>query len=76
LNTPGTRYALASLDDIAEGLTRIMNSDHEKLARRARLHAEKYSWERIIENYWKPFLEKCEIELYPKLTASGVSRWD
>lgn len=75
LNTPGTRNALASIDGIAEALTKVYNADREKLAKRARLHAERYDWSKIIQQYWKPFLESCKDELYPKLTKQGLGTW-
>ena len=75
INTPGTRYVLASIDGMAQALTKIYNSNREKLARKARKFAERYSWGRIISDYWQPFLEECEKELYPKITAEGLSTW-
>jgi len=76
LNTPGTRYALADIDKMAEALTKIYNTDKEKLARKARAFSERYSWDRIIDVYWKPFLEKCEEELRPLITKEGKKSWD
>lgn len=75
LNTPGTRYALASIDGMAEALTKILNANREKLARRARKFAERYDWRKIAEQYWKPFLEECETELHPLVKDEGVSSW-
>jgi len=75
LNTPGTRFALADIDRAAEALTKIYNGDREKMARRARTFAERYDWNRIIDRYWKPFLEDVETELYPKVSKEGVSKW-
>ena len=75
INTPGTRYALADIDKMAEALTKIMNADPAKLARKARRFAERYEWNRIIDAYWKPFLEECEAELFPKISKEGVSTW-
>lgn len=76
LNTPGTRYALADLDRTADALTKILNADREKLARKARRFALRYDWSRIMEEYWKPFLSECEEELYPLITKEGeVKTW-
>jgi len=76
LNTPGTRYALADIDKMAEALTKIYNADRKKLAKKARAFSERYSWDRIIDVYWKPFLEKCEEELRPLITKEGKTSWD
>ena len=75
INTPGTRYGLADVDKMAEALTKIMNADPEKLAKKARAFAERYDWRRVIGAYWQPFLMECEDELYPRITAEGVSSW-
>jgi glycosyltransferase involved in cell wall biosynthesis len=76
LNTPGTRYALADIDKMAEALTKIHNVDREKLARKARAFALRYDWNNIVEQYWKPFLSKCEEELRPLITKEGIKPWD
>ena len=75
LNTPGCRYPICSLDRAADALTKIMNADHEKLAKKARAFAERYDYTRILSDYWEPFLRDCEEELYPKITKDGVSAW-
>jgi intein/homing endonuclease len=75
LNTPGTRYALADLDKMAEAIAKIANADPAKLAKRARAFAERYEWGRVMTDYWEPFLESCEVELRPKVTRQGVSKW-
>jgi glycosyltransferase involved in cell wall biosynthesis len=74
-NTAGTRTVLADVDKMAEALTKIMNADREKLARRARAFAERFSWENILSGYWKPFLEECEAELRPLVTREGLRHW-
>ena len=74
-STPGTRYAIPSIDKMAEALTKIMNADPAKLAKRARRFAERYDWKTITEQYWKPFLEQCETELHPKITKEGTKAW-
>lgn len=76
LNTPGTRYYLANIDGMAEALTKIYNADKEKLARKARAFALRYDWNNIVEQYWIPFLEKCEEELRPLITKEGIKPWD
>jgi glycosyltransferase involved in cell wall biosynthesis len=76
LNTPGTRYPICSLDRAADALTRIMNADRGKLARKARAFAERFDWNVVMERYFKPFLEECEVELKPLVTSAGVKPWD
>lgn len=75
LNTPGTRYALADIDGMAEALTKVLNGNRERLAERARIFALRYDWDRIIETNWKPFLDSCKEELFPKWTKGGLSNW-
>jgi glycosyltransferase involved in cell wall biosynthesis len=75
LNSPGTRYALADIDKTAEALTKIANADREKLAKKARAFAERFSWENVINQYWIPFLRQCEEELFPLVTSEGLKTW-
>jgi glycosyltransferase involved in cell wall biosynthesis len=75
LNTPGTRLAIPDIHDMAECLTRIYNSDRQKLNFKARRFAEKYDWNLTIKNHWKPFLEKCETDLRPKLVNGELKSW-
>jgi len=75
INTPGVRRALTSIDGMAEALTKIMNSDREKLARRASRFAERYSWENVMKRYYTPFLEEAEEELKPLITKEGTEKW-
>ena len=75
INTPGVRRALTSIDGMAEALTKIMNADRDKMARRARRFAERYSWETVVDRYYKPFLEKAEMELKPLVTKEGIKTW-
>jgi len=75
MNAPGTRYYLPSIDGMAEALTNVMNSDREKMARRARKFAERYSWDTIVSRYVNPFLEECEKELFPRYTSTGIKSW-
>jgi len=74
-NTPGVRRALPDIDKMAEALTKIYNADRERLARKARRFAERYDWERVIQNYWIPFLEDCEVELKPLVRKEGIRAW-
>jgi len=74
LNTPGTRYALADLDKMADYIAKIMNADREKLSRRARRFAFKFDWDRVMR-YWAKFLDWAECELYPKVSKGGVGTW-
>ena len=74
-DTPGVRRPLADVDEIARVLTKIMNSDPEKLAKKTVRFAENFRWSKIIETFWKPFLLECEEQLYPLVTKSGVKSW-
>ena len=74
-NTPGVRYVKVDIDKMAEGLTKILNGNREKMGRKARRHAEEFSWNNVMERYWKPFLDRCEVELYPLVTQSGTKSW-
>lgn len=75
INTPGTRYALPDIDGMADALTKVYNERGSKMSMKARVFAERYSWERIAKENWKPFLEECETELKPLITKEGVKHW-
>jgi len=75
LNAPGTRYALPSIDGMADALTKLYNTDREKLARKLRSHAERYSWDNVVKRYVNPFLDECETELFPKIAKEGITTW-
>ena len=75
ISTPGVRRALVSIDGMADALTKIMNSNRDKLARRGRRFAERYSWENVVEKHYKPFLEDAEEELKPLITKAGLRTW-
>lgn len=75
ISTPGTRYALADIDKMADALTRTMNADPEKLAKKARSFAERFDWPATMDRYWKPFLEEAETEIRPLITKEGVRTW-
>jgi len=75
LNAPGTRYALPSIDGMAKALTKLMNTDREKLARKLRAHAERYDWDNVVKNHMNPFLDDCEKDLFPMYTSAGVKSW-
>ncbi len=75
LNAPGTRYALPSIDGMATALTKLMNTDREKLGRKLTRHAERYNWDNIVKRYVNPFLDECAEELYPMYTSEGIKSW-
>lgn len=76
LTTPGTRLALADIESGAEALTKVLDGDREKMAERARTFALRYDWDRVIESHWKPFLQQCGEELFPKWTKEGgLTNW-
>jgi glycosyltransferase involved in cell wall biosynthesis len=74
-NTPGVRYVLPDIDKMAEALTKVLNGNPEKMAKKVLLHAKRHDWGTVMSDYWVPFLEECETELYPKVTKDGVSSW-
>ncbi len=74
-NTPGARRAFTSIDGMGKALTKIMNADSEKLAKRARRFAMRYEWERIMERYFKPFLDDAANDLKPLKTKGGDKNW-
>ena len=74
-NTPGTRYGLADVDKMAEALSKIVNADPAKLGKKARGFAERFSWENVLNQYWKPFLSEVETELKPLITSEGAKTW-
>jgi glycosyltransferase involved in cell wall biosynthesis len=75
LNTAGTRYALADIDSMASAIERVLNTDRERASRKCRRFAERFDWEIIVEKYFTPFLEDCEADLRPLITAEGVKKW-
>lgn len=75
MNTPGVRRYLADIDGIAEALTKVYNTDREKLVKRGVWHAAKYNWDLIMEKYWKPYLDECEKELHPKIVKGETLTW-
>ena len=75
LNAPGTRYALPSIDGMADALTKLYNTDREKLARKLTSHADRYSWDNIMKRYVNPFMDECEQELRPLITKEGTKTW-
>jgi glycosyltransferase involved in cell wall biosynthesis len=75
LNTPGTRFALADLGGMSEALTKVYNGNRVKMAERARNFALRYDWDRVVESHWKPFLQQCGEELFPKWTSGGLTNW-
>jgi glycosyltransferase involved in cell wall biosynthesis len=75
LNTPGVRYVLAPIDRTADALSRVMNHGEEYYARRARAFAERFDWGIEMKRYWRPFLERSELDLRPLLTKEGTKAW-
>jgi len=61
--------AVPSIDNIHEALEQVYSwgeSEQSAQARGGKLQAQRYSWDRVVENYWKPFLERVETELVEK----------
>jgi len=75
INTPGTRYALADLDRMAQALSKLANADLERLGRKARRFAERFDWSVVAERYWQAFLDWAEPELRPRISRGGVDSW-
>ena len=75
LNSPGTRYYLPDIDGMAAALTKLYNTDRQKLKRKLKSHAERYAWDRILDRYVSPFLEECKEELYPLVKRGGITSW-
>ncbi len=76
VNSVGTRYALPDIDAMADALTRIANADPAKLARKAVRFTERYRWDNIMKKHVAPFIDDCELELYPKMTSDGIiKKW-
>ena len=75
MNTGGMRYALADIDSIAESIEKAYNCNSEKMSRRARRYALRYDWSNVAKRYWKPFLDDCVDDLYPKLSSKGKTTW-
>jgi len=74
-NTPGVRYVLPDIDGMAEALTKIYNTDRNKLGKRCRKFAEGYDWDLVMNLYWKRFLDECAEELHPLITKEGLKAW-
>ncbi len=60
---------------MADALTKLYNTDREKLARKLTRHAERYAWDRILDRYVNPFMDECEKELFPLYTSTGLKSW-
>jgi len=60
---------------MAKALTKLYNTDREKLARKLKIHAERYEWDNIVKRYVNPFMEECEEELFPLYTSKGIKSW-
>jgi len=75
LNSPGTRYALPSIDGMADALTKLYNTDRQRLEKKLIRHAKRYAWDNIVTRYVNPFLDECENILYPKYTSTGLTSW-
>lgn len=65
--TPLNAWAvLPSVDGIIEALEKVYDWDEDERARvttRAVGYAQDYSWDAVVDRYWRPFLEELEGEL-------------
>jgi len=75
-NPVGVRQPIVDIMDAARKITKIINGDREKIARRCLSEAKKYRWSKIIEKDWLPFLEDCETELLPLYRNGELMKWD
>jgi glycosyltransferase involved in cell wall biosynthesis len=77
MNNPvAIRQPLVDVSDAARKITRIINGDREKYAKRCIQEAEKYRWPKLIEEKWLPFLDSCEEELLPLVKDGKITKWD
>ncbi len=75
-NPVGVRQPIVDVMDAARKITKIINGDREKIAKRCLSEAKKYRWSKIIEEKWLPFLEDCETELLPLYRNGELMKWD
>ena len=75
-NPVGVRQPIVDIADAARKITKIINGDREKIARRCIREAKKYRWSKIIEKHWLPFLDSCEEELLPMYREGELMKWD
>jgi glycosyltransferase involved in cell wall biosynthesis len=75
-NPVAIRQPLVDVSDAARKITRIINGDREKYAKRCIREAEKYRWSKLIEEKWLPFLNSCEEELLPLVKDGKITKWD
>lgn len=75
LGSGGHRYAVPSVDGIAEALKKMYNTDREKLGRKARRWSTRFDWDNVMP-FWDKWLDKVEQELRPRVTKGGIRKWD
>ena len=60
---------------MADALTKLYNTDRQRLEKKLIRHAKRYAWDNIVTRYVNPFLDECENILYPKYTSTGLTSW-
>jgi len=73
-NMAGVRQPLVDLDDLAEKIVKVYDSDWEKLRRRQLERAKGYEWSNIIPR-WLKLLDKLEPEIKPLVVKGEVRKW-
>lgn len=74
-NPSGLKQPLVDLDDMADKILHVYNSDWERLRGEQLERAEKYYWENITPK-WVDLISECGTELRPLITSEGVRSWD
>jgi len=73
-NMAGVRQPLVDLDDFAEKIVKVYDSDWEKLRRRQLERAKGYEWSSITPR-WLKLLESLEDEVRPLVKDGEVYSW-
>ena len=74
-NPAGLKQPLVDLDDMADKILHVYNSDWEALRRKQLERAKDYHWEKIAPQ-WIDFMNRIELELRPLVCREGVRKWD
>ena len=75
-NPVAVRQPIVDVGDAVRQITYIINMGREAYEKRCVNEAKKYSWPRIIEEKWLPFLDSCEEELFPLVRDGKILKWD
>ena len=75
-NPVAARQPIVDVEHAARQITKIINRGREHFTKRCLKEAEKYRWDKIIQEKWLPFLDKCEEELFPLVKDGEIMKWD